>query len=149
MNALTQSTSVSKLRSIAQRATSKVKNIAENNEKAIDSGIAMAATTGTAFGFGYANARWGENGELKFIGMPVDLMTGIGLNGIAFVGMLGKYDFLGHAIGNGAGSSFAYRMGAQLGAQAKSDSTSTKGLPGGGGTVWTRDEQGRAIPVAA
>ncbi len=80
----------------AKEALSRAKNamgrVREKAEEAIGSGIEVAEVGGTAFGFGYANGRWGgDDGEVKMFGLPVDLGVGIALTGVAMFGGFGKY----------------------------------------------------------
>lgn len=112
-------TSLARMKEYVERARDKMASLREKTEGIIDTGIAAAEVSGTAFAFGYANARWGENGELKVGGLPVDLGAAVALHGIAFMGGLGKHAEHGHNVGTGALASYTYRLGTQLGAEAK------------------------------
>lgn len=118
----------------AKEALSRAKNamgrVREKAEEAIGSGIEVAEVGGTAFGFGYANGRWGgDDGEVKMFGLPVDLGVGIALTGVAMFGGFGKYGEHGVNVGAGAIASYAYRSGHQLGSDAAQDSSSTNHSP--------------------
>ena len=110
--------SIAKAREYVDKAREKMARIREHAEEAIGTGIQIAEVGGTAFGFGYANARWGQNGEVKVMGVPADLGVAVALHGVAFMGGLGKYSEHGHNVGSGALASYAYRMGTQLGTTA-------------------------------
>ncbi len=110
--------SIAKAREYVDKAREKMARIREHAEEAIGTGIQIAEVGGTAFGFGYANARWGTNGEVKVMGVPADLGVAVALHGVAFMGGLGKYSEHGHNVGSGALASYAYRMGTQLGSTA-------------------------------
>lgn len=110
------------------RAKSAMGRVREKAEEAIGSGIEVAEVGGTAFGFGYANGRWGgDEGEVKVFGLPVDLGVGIAMTGVAMFGGFGKYAEHGVNVGAGAIASYAYRAGHQLGSDAAQDTpTSSK-----------------------
>ena len=112
----------------AKEALSRAKNsmskVREKAEEAIGQGIEVTEVGGAAFAFGYANARWGEDGEVKAFGIPVDLGAGIALTGLAMFGGFGKYGEHGVNVGAGAIASYAYRAGHQLGSDAAQSSDS-------------------------
>lgn len=125
--------SIAKAREYAEAAKKKMAKVREHAEEAIGYGIQAVEVSGTSFAMGYANARWGKEGELKIAGLPVDLGAAVALHGVAFMGGLGKYSEHGHNVADGAMAAYSYRMGAQLGVAAlKSASTpqqKTSGLP--------------------
>lgn len=110
--------SLAKAREYAERVQNKMAKLREHAEEAIGSGIQVSETTGACFAFGYANGRWGEDGELKIAGVPADLGVGFALTGIAMFGGLGKHTEHGVNVGAGALAAYAYRSGYQLGAEA-------------------------------
>jgi len=113
----------------AKEALSRAKNsmskVREKAEEAIGQGIEVTEVGGAAFAFGYANARWGEDGEVKAFGIPVDLGAGIALTGLAMFGGFGKYGEHGVNVGAGAIAAYSYRTGYQLGAAAANDATAS------------------------
>ena len=114
--------SLSKAREYAERMQKRMATIRQTAEKAIGDGIEVTEVGGAAFAFGYANGRWGEDGEVKLLGVPLDLGVGFALTGIAMFGGLGDYREHGVNIGSGALAAYAYRSGFQLGADAGADS---------------------------
>src|SRR5579875_1118149 len=103
------------------RAKHAMARVREKAEDAIGSGIEVAEVGGTAFGFGYANAKWGgDEGELKMFGIPVDQGVGIALTGVSMFGGFGRYGEHGVNVGAGAIASYAYRTGYELGSAASS-----------------------------
>ncbi len=110
------------------RAKHSIARVREKAETAIGQGIEVAEVGATAFGFGYANGRWGgDEGEIKVFGLPVDLGTGIALTGLAMFGGFGKYAEHGVNVGAGAIASYGYRTGYQLGSDAATNAgTSTQ-----------------------
>jgi hypothetical protein len=118
----------------AKEALSRAKNamskVREKAEEAIGHGIEVAEVGGTAFGFGYANAKWGgDAGELKMFGIPVDLGVGIALTGVSMFGGFGRYAEHGVNVGAGAIAAYSYRTGYQLGSDTSDsagDGTSAK-----------------------
>ena len=108
------------------RARNAMTKVREKAEEAIGQGIEVAEVGGTAFGFGFANAKWGgDEGELKMFGIPVDLGVGIAMTGVSMFGGFGRYGEHGVNVGAGAIASYAYRTGYQLGSDSASSSTST------------------------
>jgi hypothetical protein len=117
------SQSLSKAREYAERMREKMARFKEHAEEAIGEGIQVTEVSGTSFAFGYANGRWGEDGEIKVLGVPVDLGVGFALTGIAMFGGLGKYGEHGVNVGSGALAAYAYRSGYQLGLDASEQDT--------------------------
>jgi hypothetical protein len=77
---------------------------------------------GSAFAFGFANGKWGEDGEIKILGhLPADLMVAGLLGGAGLFGGLGKYREHGINIAAGALASFAVRSGLEFGRASASD----------------------------
>jgi hypothetical protein len=161
MAADTSTMTLAKMRGWAEKAKDKMARFRKHAEEQIGHGIQGAEVSGTAFGMGYLNARYGKDGELKVLGLPVDLAAAIGMHGVAFAGGLGKYKEHGHNVGDGALASFAYRFGSQLGTNALKNAnapkTEVKGIPSSvhhefsageangvpvGGRAWTVQEQG-------
>ena len=110
--------SLAKAREYAERMQKRMATIRQTAEKAIGDGIEVTEVGGAAFAFGYANGRWGEDGEVKVLGVPLDLGVGFALTGIAMFGGLGEYREHGVNIGSGALAAYGYRSGYQLGAAA-------------------------------
>ena len=107
-----------------RRAKEKLSRFREKAEVGIGQAIQATEVSGTAFALGYANGKWGEDGELTVAGVPVDLGVGIALTGVAMFGGLGKYAEHGVNVGSGALAAAAYRTGFQLGQEsASSDDT--------------------------
>jgi hypothetical protein len=129
------SQSIAKARDYAERMSNRMAKIREHAEEAVGNGIQVTEVGGTAFAFGYANGRWGEDGEIKFLGVPVDLGVGFALTGVAMFGGLGKYGEHGVNIGSGALASYAYRAGHQLGADASSGDTANAAAARRGGSA--------------
>jgi hypothetical protein len=120
------SMSIGEAREALSRARTAMTRVREKAEVAIGQGMEVAEVGGVAFGFGYANGRWGDpdTGEIKVLGLPVDLSVGIALTGVAMMGGFGKYGEHGVNIGAGALSAYAYRTGYQLGQTGAEDSAS-------------------------
>ncbi|MFI5296737.1 MAG: hypothetical protein ACHREM_01455 [Polyangiales bacterium] len=106
---------------MAERAKAQMAKVRETTEEAIGDGILAVETSATAYGIAYAHMRWGEGGELKVLGVPVDLGVATALGGLAALGGFGKYKEHGRNVGVGALTLFAGRMGAEAGAKAARD----------------------------
>ncbi len=134
-------TNVSQAREMVEQAQKKVERAQTTLEKfkdkaegAMATGLKIAEVGGTASAFGYVNGRWGENGELAVVGMPVDLGTAVAMHTVAFLGGFGKYAEHGHNIGTGALAACGYRTaaaaGAKAAAEAKAHATGNPALSG-------------------
>lgn len=125
--------SMTKMKEIAARAQGRLMAIKKGAEKGMHQAFAVAEVNGTAFGWGYANARWGSvpaNGgmkEITIVGVPADLGVGVALLGLSFFGALGTYGEHGLNVGNGSTAPFSYRMGSELGEKSLSGGTATSG----------------------
>lgn len=89
---------------------------AEAGAQALLSGAEVGAT---AFGAGYARARFGENGVLELAGVDASLVFGGGLHVLAFLNMFGKYDEHIHNVGNGFFGEYLGQKGYEFGLDAK------------------------------
>lgn len=127
-----ETTSVHKLKEMAERARARVATMAKQAEKSIDAALTVAEVGGTAFGFGYVNGRYGAipagataNAlpEYDVMGVPLDLVSGIALVGLGLVGAAGKYEEHAVRIGAGGLAAWGYRTGYQMGATAYTNSS--------------------------
>lgn len=101
----------------AERAKGALKRVKVEAERAAGTVITAVETVGSAFGMSYANQRWGK-GEFKVLGLPADLVAGVGLHALALLDGLGKYDDHGAAVGNGLLACYGARKGAEMGTEA-------------------------------
>lgn len=76
-----------------------------------------------AFAVGAARGRFGE---ITVIGVPVDLLAGVGLHVLGFVGG-GRYEEAAHNFGDGALAGYLTTLGASIGAKWNRPKTSTDG----------------------
>jgi hypothetical protein len=65
-----------------------------------------------ALGFGVVAGRYGA---VNVLGVPVDLVSAVGVHLLAFAGIAGKYDEHLHNFGDGVLSSYLTKLGAGLG----------------------------------
>jgi hypothetical protein len=93
---------IAQAREYVEKAQSRMKTFREKAEERIGQGLEVTEVSGTAFALGYANGRWGEDGEIKLLGVPLDLGAGAALTGLALFGGLGKY--AEHGVGFELGS---------------------------------------------
>ena len=118
--------SMRKVKDGYERMTKRISTIKKENEKVIGRGLQVAITGGAAFGWGYANHKWGTVPasdaaalpEVQILGLPADLGAGVLLIGAGFFGAFGKYDDLAFNAGTGSAAAFGYRMGAELGSKS-------------------------------
>lgn len=95
------------------KARAHIERLKEKSEEAISHGLQVAEVGGAAAVAGYVNTKFGSGGELQFQGVPADLLAGIGLHAMAFLGVAGKYNEHAHNLGDGFVAAYAYRAGAQ------------------------------------
>ncbi len=108
--------SLVKANDFIERVGAKLDRHKEKTEEAIGQGLQLAEVAGASFAAGYANSKFGANGELQVKGVPADLLAGLGLHALAFAGMAGKYGEHAHNLADGLVGAYAYRAGAHLGA---------------------------------
>lgn len=72
-----------------------------------------------AFAFGWARGRYAKDGELRVMGVPVDLASGLAMKALAFGEQFGGYDKDAHALGQGALDAYLTSMGVRFGVEAR------------------------------
>jgi hypothetical protein len=102
--------------------------------------VVLGAEAGaTSYFLGYSHMRWGENGELKVLGLPVDVGVAVGMAGLYAMGALGKQSEHGRNVAVGALSLLTGRMGAEAGAKAaaedRNSDTARRSIGSGGKTA--------------
>ena len=113
------------LRELAEagvRAKQALRGVREHAVKTMGEVIGTAEAGVTAFGFGYLRGRYGSEGELSVLGVPVDLAVALGLKGMAFADAFDRYNTDAHAIGQGALDSYLTAMGVRFGLESKKES---------------------------
>ena len=107
------------LKRSALRAQSQAKKVVENIDKGVDAVQEGAEVAAAAFAFGLANGRVGGGGlKVPLIGMPADLVFGLGMHLVTFIGGV-REERARHyrAFANGALGSYFSTLGAQVGNQ--------------------------------
>lgn len=115
-------------------------------DSVVERGVRMVEIGGAAFAWGVAK---GKTGGIDFLGVPLDLWAGLGLNALGFVGVGGHYGDHLHNLGNGSLASFMTTLGAQIGddwrlkggGQKKIDKAGVKGRLDGHRGQSITDEQ--------
>jgi hypothetical protein len=82
---------------------------------------------GMAGGLSFANAKWGQNGQLAVAGVPVDLLTALAGLGTSWFGFAGRYSRDAEMMGAGALASYLSRLGTQYGNASANSSTMGQG----------------------
>ena len=95
----------------------------------------------TAFAASWALARWGTNGEVHLMGIPVELRGALVLKGVAFSGLLDGYSGDAHSIGDGLLAVYLVKKGLAMG--------SAKGTSASGGASYAQLPQHAASSGAA
>jgi hypothetical protein len=89
-------------------------NIKEKSEAFLDDALLLIEVWGGAFASGFANEKWGTNGELEVMGVPADLLLGVAGGGLSLAGAFGKHHSHALNVSAGIGSGWFYRLGANL-----------------------------------
>ena len=117
--------------------------IAKYKEKAdliIQKAVETVEIGAASFGMGVL---MGKTGGVSVVGVPVDLLAGLGLNLLGYVGVGGKYVDHLHNLGNGSlahylgavGNKVGQNWGKPVGQQGALPTTGVKGSLGGAGNV--------------
>lgn len=106
-------------------ARTRLANVQKSAQKMVGSVVQTTEVTGTAFGFGVINGRWGSP---EILGMPVDLAFGVGMHVLAFLDVAEEH---AHNIGDGALASYTASLGAGIGRKMLVESNTKGSLPGG------------------
>ncbi len=95
------------------RMTTKAKNIIERSRETVNTVVTTTEVSAAAFLFGLAQ---GKFGGIQIVGVPIDLLAGIGLHIMAFSGVGGKKNEMHlHAFADGALASFFNHLGRDVG----------------------------------
>jgi len=95
------------------RMTAKAKNVIERSRATMETVVTTTEVGAAAFLFGLAQ---GKFGGIQIVGVPLDLLAGIGLHIAAFSGVGGKGNEKHlHAFADGALSSFFNHLGRDVG----------------------------------
>lgn len=95
------------------RMTTKAKNVIERSKQTMETVVTTTEVGAAAFLFGLAQ---GKFGGIQIVGVPLDLLAGIGLHIAAFSGVGGKGNQKHlHAFADGALASFFNHLGRDVG----------------------------------
>lgn len=101
------------------RLTARAKGIIEKSKQTMDTVVTTTEVSAASFLFGLAQ---GKFGGIQIVGVPVDLLAGIGLHIMAFSGVGGKKNEQHlHAFADGALASFFNHLGRDVGYAIQSD----------------------------
>lgn len=94
----------------AKSAQARIKRVQEEAHGIMMAVVGAVETFATAFSFGVINGRWGGP---EFLGVPVDLLSGILLHGLAFLLPAGSEHV--HNLANGAMGCYFATLGTGVG----------------------------------
>jgi hypothetical protein len=113
---------VSRLVSQVEKGKATVAKIKEKATETMQVAVGAMEVAVTSFGFGYARGRMATaDGEFSVMGVPPDLLAGVVLHGLGFLGAFGKFDEHAHNLGNGALAAFLTTKGVQFGVEARKE----------------------------
>jgi len=101
-----------RFKGMVDRQMSKAKAISARADEAVATVITTSEVSAASFLFGLAQ---GKFGGISLVGVPIDLLGGLGLHILAFAGIGGKNAHHLHAFGDGALASFFNGLGRQVG----------------------------------
>ena len=101
-----------KMKAEVESAKRRAKAITDKVGDSIETVVRTAEVGAAAFALGVVNGKF--NG-IKIVGIPVDLLSGVALHTLGFMGVGGKNAEHLHAFGDGAIASFAVTMGREFG----------------------------------
>lgn len=94
------------------RMTAKAKAVMQKADKAVATVITTSEVSAASFLFGLAQ---GKFGGIAVVGVPMDLLAGLGLHVLGFAGIGGVNAHHLHAFGDGALASFFGKLGRDVG----------------------------------
>lgn len=143
---------VEELKSQAASAFRRLANMKEEMKESLGYVRQTMEVGLTSFAVAYALARWGTNGNVSVMGVPVELGGALVLKALAFTGLLDSYSGDAHNIGDGMLSVYlvkkAFQMGAPQGNLSVSGASHYGALPQGGYSAPYSDAQMAAAMAA-
>lgn len=110
------------------RMTTKAKAVMAKADKAVATVITTSEVSAASFLFGLAQ---GKFGGVAVVGVPVDLLAGLGLHVLGFAGIGGTNAGHLHAFADGALASFFNKLGRDVGYTLQSDGDRARIAKGG------------------
>jgi hypothetical protein len=101
-----------KFKQQVDRMTAKAKAVMQKADAAVATVITTSEISAASFLFGLAQ---GKFGGIAVVGVPVDLLAGLGLHILGFAGIGGRNAHHLHAFGDGALASFFNKLGSDVG----------------------------------
>ncbi len=98
----------------AESLKARMANLRKKTEKVTERAVHSLECGASAFGFGVLHGRTGGDG-VQVVGIPVELIAGVGLHAAGFLGLGGKASTHLHGFADGALASYATRMGFAIG----------------------------------
>lgn len=117
---------ITKWKKMADQASNRIRAIREKGEQVTEQVTRTAVVGGTAFGLGVLQ---GKTGGIEVVGVPFDLLVGVGAHAAGFMKLGGRSSHQLHNVGDGALALYAGTMGRAVGNTWKT--TGKIGLPGG------------------
>jgi hypothetical protein len=134
---------VDKLYGKATAAIRKARAVQDRAKEAVSKVVTTSEVSAAAFLLGLSQGKWGS---IVVIGVPVDLLAGLGLHLAGFAGVAGGQSSHLHAFGDGALASFFSGLGFKVGQSMKTGTTSRGDMAGvTGGASLADDELARMV----
>lgn len=100
----------------AEAMKNRAKAALEKADVAVDNLIRTSEVAISAFGFGVLQGKFKKQGGVTLLGVPVDLLSGIGFHVLGLAGVGGRNAHHLHAFGDGALASYFTTLGRGVGA---------------------------------
>jgi hypothetical protein len=110
------------------RWKARAQTVAKTGERATERIVRTVEVSAAGFALGMAKGKWGPS--LSVWGIPVDLIAGLGLHGLGYLGVAGKHEDHLHAFGDGALAVWFAGLGAGVGAKIGSPKQIKQGYMG-------------------
>lgn len=121
--------SAAHLAKLYESAQKRISNMREKGEEVLGETVAIGETVGGAFIASYARARMGDdNGRILVGGLDADLLAGLAMHAVGFMGGFGKYDEHAHNLGSGFLACWATHKAYELGLEAKNEASQAAGV---------------------
>lgn len=131
-------TELDKVYGKATSAIRKARAVTERADAAVSRVVTTSEVSAASFLLGLAQGKWGS---IVVLGMPVDLLAGLGLHLAGFAGVAGRQSLHLHAFGDGALASFFSGLGFKVGTSMKAGTASRGDMAGVTGGASLADEE--------
>jgi hypothetical protein len=99
----------------AESMKARAKSALAKADQAVDALVRTSEVSLAAFGFGVLRGRFADQGGVTLLGVPVDLLSGVGFHILGLAGVGGAKAHHLHAFGDGALAAYFASLGTRVG----------------------------------